>query len=316
MLKARRRTLRRAFAELERMVADPDNRTPIVEYFRALRSMDVEVSLGRVSATVNGFGILQRVRAEPEMYSNPERLGRLVRQAVNVAKNEARRRLPPVPSPVPERAEFEPPWPPTAAIVGGALTESEMASWRGEVPGKNEVERRAFIDAAYLVRDRVRRDAGKLPSDLAPLLHEVHRRLGCLRLSAIAVRRAAGIEDPDWSQRFQRTAGVSLTKYVQQRHAEIAARMTYRSDLTLEEIARMFGYRTDLAITNVIRWRACRQSPESLRYFWERGGVDYILFKWASQGKATLEQHGQVAADVQRMTATVGFPRSESRGLL
>ncbi len=104
--------------------------------------------------------------------------------------------------------------------------------------------------------------------------------------------------------------------YIQRRQAEVAARMTYRSDLTLEEIARMFGYRTDMAITNVIRWRACRQSPERLRYFWERGGVDYILFKWASQGKATLAQHDQVADDVQWMSSTVGFPRPGPLGLL
>ncbi len=78
---ARRRSWRRALERLEREVADPENRTPIVEYFRALRSMSAECSLGRVSATVKGFSILQRVRIAPEMALDPGRLGRLVRRA-------------------------------------------------------------------------------------------------------------------------------------------------------------------------------------------------------------------------------------------
>ncbi len=206
------------------------------------------------------------------------------------------------------------PRPPTPAHLGGALTGSELASWRGEVPGKTEIQRRAFIDAAHVVRERILRDAAELPGDLAALLHAVHRRLGDIRLTAFAVRRAVGIDDPDWSRRFQRAAGASLTRYIQRRHAEVAARMSYRSDLTLEEIARMFGYVAAMAITNVIRYWGCRQSPENLRYFWERGGVDYILFKWAAQGKATPEQSRQVADDVKRMTAPVGFPQPRAWG--
>ncbi len=314
MLEARRRIWPRDFPQLERDVSDPKNRTPIVCYVRALRSMTAEVSLGRVSARVNGFGIVKGLRIAPEMYCDPERLGRLVSRAVNLANNEVWRRSPSPPSSLPWSTRSVSPRPPTPAHLGGALTESELASWRDEVPGNNEVQRRAFIDAAHVVRERILRDAAELPGDLAALLHVVHRRLGDIRLSAVAVRRAAGVGDPDWSRRFQRAARFSLTRYIQQRHAEVAARMAYRSDLTLDEIARMFGYIAAMAITNVIRYRGCRQSPEDLRYFWERGGVDYILFKWAAQGKATPEQSRQAADDVKRMTATVGFPPSRPWG--
>ena len=292
------------FAKLERDLADPDNRKPHVQYARALRSMTAKVSLGRVSATVNGFGILKRVRIAPEMYSDPARLGRLVVRAINLAKHESWRRQP-VPSSVSGDDRIVAP-PPTPAHLGGALTAADRACWRGlTVPGENEVQHNAFIDAAHVVRERILRDAERLPSNLAPLLRVVHQRLGEVRLGARTVRRAAGIDDPTWSKRFQRAAGVSLTDYIQQRQAEIAARMTYRSDLTLEEIAGTFGYLNRTAITNVIRWNACRRSPEELRFFWEVGGIDCILLEWATEGIATTEQAQQVVADLDRLALRI-----------
>ncbi len=120
----------------------------------------------------------RRTLASPKMYSDPERLGRLVSRAVNLANNEVWRRSPPPPSSLPWSTRSVAPRPPTPAHLGGALTESELASWRDEAPGRNEVQRRAFIDAAHVVRERILRDATDLPNDLAALLHMVHRRLG------------------------------------------------------------------------------------------------------------------------------------------
>ncbi len=313
MPKPHREPVADALAKLERDVADPNVKTPIVLYVRALSSMAAEGSTGRVSATVNGFGVLKRVRIGPEMFSDLPRLGRLVKQAVNLATNEAFRRQPPMPSSLPGGRGFVPPRPPTPAHLGGAVTDAQKARWRGALPGENEAQRSAFIDAAHVIRERILRDAKQLPNELSPLLRVVHLRLGEPFLSAIAVRRAAKIDDPAWSKRFQRQAGVSLTAYIEKRQMEIAARMIYRSDLTIEEISRMFGYLNRTAILNAIGYRCCRQSPRNLRFFWEQGGLDYVLFQWASEEKATDAQFRQVIADLTRMAATIGLslPREE-----
>ncbi len=308
--------LRAQLAKFHEDLADPANQTPIARYFRSLATMDAEVSLGRVSATVNGFGILKRVRVAPEMFSDLPRLGRLVRRAVNLASNEAKRRLPPQ-SRQPG-VELEPPYSPTPAFLGGAATPAEEERLcarhpEGKAtecpPGLSAAQRSAFLDAAHLIRLFIMIDVRWAPSEVASLLCEVYRWLGRVPLSARFVRRAAGIDDPSCLRRFRAREGVSLTEYIRRRQTEVAARMTYRSDLPLEEIAHAFGYDTADAITRAIRDRCGQQSPADLRFFWERAGIDYVLLRSSVEGTATIEQMGWVESELKRMR-----PRSGGEG--
>ncbi len=305
--------LRAQLANIHRDLADPANQTPVARYLRSVAAMDAEVSLGRVSATVNGFGILKRVRVAPEMYADLPRLGRLVRRAVNLAGNEANRRLPPQ-SRQPG-VELEPPWSPTPAFLGGAGTPAEEERLcarhpEGKAtecpPGLSDAQRSAFLDAAHLVRFFIMIDVRWAPSELASLLREVYRWLGKVPLSARFVRRATGIDDPSCLRRFRAREGVSLTEYIHRRQMEVAARMTHRSDLTLEEIAHTFGFHTADAITHAIRYRCGQQSPADLRFFWERAGIDYVLLRWSVAGSATIEQMGWVESELERMRLRVG----------
>ncbi len=305
--------LRAQLAKIHEDLADPANQTPIARYCRSLAAMDAEGSLGRVSATVNGFGILKRLRIAPEMYSDLPRLGRLVRRAVNLASTEAKRRIPPQSSQ--PGVDLEPPWEPPPAFLGGVLTPAEekrLCDRHPEgkpteyPPGLSEAQRSAFLDASHLIRYFIMVDVHWAPSELASLLCEVYRWLGKIPLSARFVRRAAGIDDPSCLRRFRARKGVSLTEYIRRSQTEVAARMTYRSDLTLEEIAHAFNYDTTDALTRDIRYWCFQRSPADLRFFWERAGIDYVLLRYAMEGEATIEQCTWMEMELRRMKPEIG----------
>ncbi len=289
-------------ADLERAIADPNNKTQTVEYIRALRSMVARVSLGRVSACVDGYGALKRVEIATDTYSDPARLGRLVRRAVNAAIQESDRRIPPLPSPFDNPfgpTILPPPRPPTSAYYGGALTAKDRAEWRGLVRGETEAQRAAWVDAALIVRDRVKCDFYRVESDLADMLGVVYWRLGKPRLHAAWVRWAAEVTNPSSLDWFRVELGVSLTEYIRRRRLETAARLIFRSDLTLGEIATMCDYDGVFALRKAVKdW--CGLTPAGLRFYWERLGLDYVLLKWAAAGKATIGQEQQVRDDLWR----------------
>ncbi len=169
-----------------------------------------------------------------------------------------------------------------------------------------EAQRSAFLDAAHLIRSLIMIDVRWAPSEQASLLREVYRWLGRIPLSARFVRHAAGIDDPSCLRRFRAKEGVSLTEYIRRRQTEVAARMTYRSDLTLEEIAHAFGYDTVDALTQDIQYWCEQQSPADLRFFWERAGIDYVLLKYSVEGAATFEQCYWMEMELERMRPRIG----------
>ncbi len=277
--------------------------TSVTQYIEALRSMAAEVSLGRVSATANGYGFLTRLRIDPEMYSDPERLGRLISRAVNAAVLEADRRIPPLRSPFDNPfgpTILPPPQRPTPACYGGALIPGERAEWRIPAPGKTEAQRAAYIDGAYVVRQRVANDYLEVEDDLQDLLAVVYRHFARPGLNARFVRRTAGSRDPGTLEWFRAELRVSLTEYIRRRRLETAARMIYRSDLTLDELASMLDFRDARALSSAIK-RWCGRSPSDLRYYWERVGVDYVLYKWMVEGTASIGQKHRIEDDLRRL---------------
>ena len=106
----------------------------------------------------------------------------------------------------------------------------------------------------------------------------------------------------DFQDRFRAELRVSLTEYIRRRRLETAARMIYRSDLTQDEIASMLDFGDAGALTRAIeRW--CGRSPQDLRYYWERAGIDYVLYKWTVAGTASIGQKYRIEDDLRRLEA-------------
>ncbi len=290
-------------ADLERAVADPNDRSPAALRVRDLRSLAAEGFAGGVTATVDGYGHLKAIRIAPEAAANLSRLGRRVRRAVNLAINESERRDRPLPASFGFNlfgpSYFPPLRSPTHAHYGGPVTPEDTGRWRGNLPAVDEASRDAFIDAAHIVRERILRDARRVESDLTDMLHVVYLQLARPRLHAAFVRRAAGVTDADSLEWFRIEVGVSLTRYIRDRRLETAARMIFRSELSLEEIAPMFSFANARAFSRAIRiWSG--QTPEDLRFFWEYVGIDYVLLMWTVTGDATEGQAERVREELNR----------------
>ena len=301
-------------ADLERGVADPDNETPSVLHVRALRSLAAEGSAGGVTATVNGYGDLKAIQIPPEALDDLPRLGRRARRAINLALNESEHRQPPLPASFGHNlfgpSYFPPPRPPTSAHYGGPVTPEDTGRWRGCLPDVDEARLDAYIDAAYIVRERILSDARRVElagDDLVDMLLVVYLYLARPRLHAAYVRRTAGVTDAGSLEWFRVEVGVSLTRYIRDRRLEIAARMIYRSELTLEEIAPVFSFPDADELSRVIRiWSG--KTPEDLRFFWEYAGLDYVLLMWTVTGAASQGQAERVRENLGRLVQRVMLP--------
>ncbi len=234
--------------------------------------------------------------------------------AVNLAINESERRLPPLPPSFGLNpfgpSYFPPPRPATHAHYGGPVTPEDTGRWRGYLPDVDPNRRDAFIDAAHIVRERILRDVRRVElvgDDLVGMLLVVYLQLARPRLRAAYVRRGAGVTDAGSLEWFRVELGVSLTRYIRDRRLETAARMIYRSELTLEEVAAMFCFPDADALSRVIRiWSG--KTPDDLRLFWEHAGLDYVLLMWTVTGAATQGQAQRVREDLNRLVQWVMLP--------
>ncbi len=158
-----------------------------------------------------------------------------------------------------------------------------------------------YVEAIRPILSRMNFDVKKLPREFGELIKEVSLRLGDPSLNAASARRGAGIEDPSILRRFRRHAGVSLTRYIEERRMETTARLAYSSSMTLEDVASMLGFASAGALESAIESWIPPLTLADLQEGWTESDTDFVVWRWGMRGEATPEQYEQLREDFYRL---------------
>ena len=163
--------------------------------------------------------------------------------------------------------------------------------------------------AATPTMERIRRDRGRAPRQIKPLLDHLEKHLFESGLDASQLKRACGVRDNSLALEFHRALGLPPYAYIVDCRLSVACRLLTDTDLKVWKIAQLLGYSAIQVFSRAFeRQYGLRPKPFRGQHAKESPATEVV--PTATLRRAVRGELGREEADdlVQQLTAL--YPES------